>query len=188
MIVKALALLGLLAACASAQYPAPARPVAPVVSPSWSDEATRDAEGEAEDIVPAYVAALRARVDSAHLGDVTVTLGDPGDPHLPPASVDVVLMVHMYHEISQPFALLEHLYPALKPKARVAIIDIDRGTASHGTPRALLECELTAVGYHETSVTPLGKAYLAVFTTSGLTPPDDLHSRLVRGGCGTPSR
>jgi ubiquinone/menaquinone biosynthesis C-methylase UbiE len=219
-IARALALLTSLASLASAQYPAPARPVAPVVSPKWSDEASRDSAGEvdtvvvrlgigkttsvadigagqgyytvrlakraghvyAEDIMPAYVAALRARVDSAHLGDVTVTLGDPGDPKLPPASVDIVLMVHMYHEISEPYALLEHVYPALKPGGRVAIIDIDKATASHGTPRATLECELAAVGYQEKSITPLGQAYLAVFTAGVLTPPDKIHV------CGTASQ
>lgn len=210
----------------TAQFPAPSRPVASIVSPTWSDDASRDAAGEvdtvaarlglgptttvadigagrgyytvrlakrvghvyAEDIVPAYVNTLRARVDSAHLTDVTVTLGQPDDPRLPPASVDVVLMVHMYHEVQQPFGLLEHVYPALKAGGRVAIIDVDRGTASHGTPRKQLECELAAVGYHEESFAPMSGAYLAVFTSNGVTPPSAIRGKLAEGGCGTPSK
>jgi hypothetical protein len=47
----------------------------------------------------------------------------------------------------------------------VAIEDLDRATASHGTPPALLKCELEAVGYRQLSFTTLkgGIGYLAVF-------------------------
>ena len=71
----------------------------------------------------------------------------------------------MYHEIQQPYGVLYNLVPALKPGARVAIVDTDRPTHQHGTPRALLRCELAAVGYRELSFTPLqGEVgYLAVF-------------------------
>jgi SAM-dependent methyltransferase len=213
-------LIACAAASAAAQYPAPTRPVAPIVSPSWHvDEASRDAEGEvdtvvarlgigrtttvadigagrgyytvrlaprvahvyAEDITPAYVKALRERVDSAHLTDVTVSLGDTADPHLPAGSIDVALLVHMYHEVSQPYGLLAHIYAELKPGGRVAIIDLDRAIVSHGTPRALLECELSAMGYHEESFSRLGQAYLAVFTSNGLVQPTKIE-------CGTTSK
>jgi SAM-dependent methyltransferase len=218
--MRALLLAGLIAASASAQYPTPARPVAPIVSPSWHEsEAARDAEGEvdtvmsrlglsatstvadigagrgyytvrlakhvahvyAEDVTPSYVSALRARVNDAHLTDVTVTLGDTADPHLRAGSIDVALLVHMYHEVSQPYGLLEHIYDALKPGGRVAIIDLDRDILSHGTPRALLECEMTAVGYHEESFSRLGQAYLAVFTSHGVLRPTQVE-------CGTTSK
>jgi predicted methyltransferase len=213
------------AAPAAAQFPAPSRPVASIVSPKWSDETSRDAAGEvdtviarlglgansvvadigagngyytvrlaphvrqvyAEDIVASYVSGLKTRVREARLQNVTVTLGDTNDPRLPVGAIDVVLMVHMYHEVSQPFALLAHIFPALKPGGRLVIIDVDKPTANHGTPRAVLDCELTAVGYHEDGVTAVNGAYLAVFTASALTPPGDIRERLVQGGCGTPS-
>ena len=120
----------------------------------------------AEDVTPSYVESLRQRVDKAHLTDVTVTLGDTADPHLPERSVDVALLVHMYHEVSQPYGLLSHICATLKPDGRVAIVDLDRDILSHGTPRALLERELSTMGYHEESFSKLGQAYLAVFTAS----------------------
>ena len=92
-------------------------------------------------------------------------LGDGHDPRLPPTSVDVALLVHMYHEVSQPFAFLHNLVPALKPGARVGIVDLDRATWLHGTPRDLLSCELAAVGYRQVAFHPLTGdiGYLAVF-------------------------
>jgi protein-L-isoaspartate O-methyltransferase len=121
----------------------------------------------AEDVTPSYVEGLRRRVDQAHLTDVTVTLGDTADPHLPMGSIDVALLVHMYHEVSQPYGLMAHICAALKPGGRVAVVDLDRDILSHGTPRALLERELSTMGYHEQSFSKLGQAYLAIFTSSG---------------------
>ena len=97
---------------------------------------------------------------------------EPHDPRLPPASVDVALLVHMYHEIEQPFGLLANLLPALRPGARVAILDTIRPTQQHGTPAALLDCELGAVGYRRVATLPLedGAEYLAVFEPPAQPP------------------
>lgn len=117
----------------------------------------------AEDVTPDYLSALETRVRG--LGNVTVVRGEPHDPRLPPASVDVAILVHMYHEITQPFGLLYNLAPAIKPGGRVGIVDADDIPSRHGTPPALLRCELGAAGYRETGFHPLkGGAYLAVFT------------------------
>lgn len=139
----------------------------------------------AEDIVPATVARLRARVRKAGLTNVEVVLGRPDDPRLRPASIDTALLVHMYHEVSQPFALLWHLRAALKRGGKVAIVDIDRPTAQHGTPRALLACELAAVGYRRIGDLDLGAAggYLAVFEPVGPRPrPGSIRACRMRGG------
>jgi hypothetical protein len=42
---------------------------------------------------------------------------------LPVGSLDIAILVHMYHEIAEPYALLYNLVPALKPGARVGIVD-----------------------------------------------------------------
>ncbi len=67
--------------------------------------------------------------------------------------------------------LIYRLHRALAPGARVAIIDNDRLTQDHGTPPALLRCELGAVGYRQVDFVRLEPAegYLAVFV-----PPDVL--------------
>jgi len=126
----------------------------------------------ANDIIPDYLGRLKSRVASEGLANVETILGDPGNARLPAASTDIALMVHMYHEIEDPFALLWHLHDSLKPGGRVAIIDADRPTARHGTPPALLECELAAVGFTQVAFHPLQGNYLAVFEP-GIRPEPD---------------
>ena len=119
----------------------------------------------AQDVVPQYLRGLRDRVHDLRLQNVTVTQGEPHDPRLPAGSLDVAILVHMYHEIAQPYALLYNLVPALKPGARIGIVDAFGPTAGHGTPPDLLRCELAAIGYREISFDRLtgSDAYLAIF-------------------------
>jgi ubiquinone/menaquinone biosynthesis C-methylase UbiE len=121
----------------------------------------------AQDIIPRYLERLQARVEREGLRNVRLALGDAHDPRLPVSSVDLVLLVHMYHEIEQPYALLYNLRSALRPGARVAVVDLDRPTSSHGTPPALLRCEFGRVGYREVAFHPLREGYLAVFAPAG---------------------
>ena len=127
----------------------------------------------AEVITAHYLDALRARLAREQVRDVRVIFGTPGDPKLPPASIDVALLSHVYHEIENPYQLLSHLHQALAPGARVAIIDVDKPTQDHGTPPALLRCELAAVGYRQVEFLSLAPAdgYLAVFVPPATLPP-----------------
>ncbi len=136
--------------------------LAPIVGP--------DGRIYAEDIVPDYLSKLRKRVRDLGLQNVIVARGEPHDPRLPARSLDAAILVHMYHEIAQPYALLYNLAPALKPEARVGIVDAIAPTAKHGTPPDLLRCELAAVGYREVGFHPLAgsNAYLEI-----AAPPSD---------------
>ncbi len=117
-----------------------------------------------QDIVPDYLGMLQRRVERDGLANVRVVMGEPHDPRLPEASVDVALMIHMYHEITQPFALLWNLAGAMKPGGRLVILDLDRPTFGHGTPRLLLDCELRRVGYQKVSFTRTGaEEYVAIY-------------------------
>ena len=141
----------------------------------------------AEDITPSYLDALRARVRRDGLTNVVVVLGEPHDPRLPPAAVDVALLVHMYHEIEQPYALLHNLAAAMRPGGRVAILDLDRPTGQHGTPPALLACELARAGYRPLARHPLGPGeYLAVFTPppAGTVTPESITAAVRASPCG----
>ena len=126
----------------------------------------------AQDVRADYLAGLQRRVTRDGLSNVALGLGEPHDPRLPPGSVDLVLLVHVYHEIEQPFGLLYNLRPALRPGARVAILDADRPTPNHGTPPGLLRCELAAVGYRQAAFHWLQERseYLAVFEPSAESP------------------
>lgn len=132
----------------------------------------------AQDVVPRYLARLRDRVVRAGLSNVSVGLGEAGDPRLPPRSTDVAMLIHMYHEIEQPFALLANLVPALRPGGRVGILDVDDATERHGTPRALLACELSAAGYRQVAFhwlleQPPRSEYLAIFEPPVSAPPPE---------------
>jgi len=131
----------------------------------------------AEDVVPEYLRGLHRRVRDLGLQNVAIALGEPHDPRLPADSLDVAMLVHMYHEIAKPYALPYNLIPALKPGARVGIVDAFGPTSKHGTPPSLLRCELAAVGYREISLDRLkgSDAYLAIFeppSVASRTPPE----------------
>lgn len=129
----------------------------------------------AEDIQPAVRDRLAERVTREALDNVSVRLGEPADPKLPDDSFDRIFMVHMYHEIAQPYEFLWRMRPALKPGGRVVVVDADRATNAHGTPPKLLDCEMAAVGYVLVSrkVLPSAGSYLAMYETKGTRPEPD---------------
>ena len=133
----------------------------------------------AQDVVPEYLQGLGRRVRDLGLQNVTISLGEPDDPRLPVGSLDLAIMVHMYHEIAQPYGLLYNLVPAFKPGAHVGIVDAYAPTSEHGTPPNLLRCELAGVGYREISLNRLTgtDAYLAIFlppTVTSRTRPETM--------------
>jgi ubiquinone/menaquinone biosynthesis C-methylase UbiE len=125
----------------------------------------------AEDVVPEYLENLRRRVRDLGLQNVDIVRGEAHDPKLPAQSLDFAILVHMYHEIAQPYALLYNLVPAFKMGARIGIVDAFAPTAQHGTPPDLLRCELQAVGYREISLDRLtgSDAYLAIYAPPSIT-------------------
>lgn len=126
----------------------------------------------AEDIVPAYHDALAERIYHDRLDNVAVRLGKPVDPGLPLGSFDRIFMVHMYHEIAEPYEFLWRMRPALKPAGMVVVVDADRPTEGHGTPPALLDCEFQSAGYALVSRKPMPEAggYLALYRAEGDRP------------------
>ena len=126
----------------------------------------------AEDVTARYLQVLKASADAQRLANIRIVLGSTGDPKLAPGSIDAAIMVHMYHEIERPYELLYNLAPAFRPGGALGIEEADRATEAHGTPPALLTCELQAVGYRPLSLAPMqgGMGYFAVFA-----PPDAGH-------------
>lgn len=131
----------------------------------------------AEDIVRAYHDQLAARVLHDQLDNVSVKLGEADDPGLPERSFDRIFMVHMYHEVAEPYEFLWNLRPSLAPDGMVAVVDADRPTQAHGTPPALLQCEFGQVGYTlvRRREMPQAGGYLALFRADGPRPaPADM--------------
>jgi len=143
----------------------------------------KDGRVLAEDIVPEVRDALAERVARDRLDTVSVRLGEPANPKLPDNSFDRILMVHMYHEIEQPYEFLWRMRPSLKSDGEVVVVDANRRTENHGTPPKLLECEFAAVGYKLIAFDEMPSAggYLARFQAVGPRPePKDIRAcRLV---------
>lgn len=126
----------------------------------------------AEDIAIGAIRKLGARVERDRLDNVSIKLGTPEDPKLPAGSFDRIFLVHMYHEVTEPYAFLWNLYPALKQGGQVVVVDVDRPTDQHGIPPALLMCEFEAVGYRLTQFhrKPEIAGYYAQFEAGGKRP------------------
>ena len=141
-----------------------------------------------EDIEPRYLRLLRNRQTEEGWKNVQVIEGTAGDPKLPPGSIDVALMIHMYHEISAPFELLHRLAPAFRAGGRLAILDIDAPTDRHGTQPRLLVCELQAMGYLRVRREEMADgAYLMIFSTPDAvrrtTSAADVRTRVAQANC-----
>ncbi|MEJ7926092.1 methyltransferase domain-containing protein [Sphingobium sp. AN641] len=126
----------------------------------------------AEDILPEVIDALGRRITREDWTNVSVKLGTAYDPRLPANSFDRILMVHMYHEIAEPYAFLWHLSPALKRDGEVIVVDADRPTDQHGTPPRLLACEFAAMGFRleELVAKPTAGGYFARFRRAAARP------------------
>jgi len=101
----------------------------------------------AVDINPEAIDYINQRVDKAQLHDVKTILGKPDNPELPPDSVDAALLLKTYHEVAEPVVLLRHLRAALKPGARVGIIDRDGNGEDHGVHKSVVLHEAEEAGY-----------------------------------------
>jgi ubiquinone/menaquinone biosynthesis C-methylase UbiE len=100
----------------------------------------------AEDILPEVRDQLSDRVQRERLDNVAVKLGTADDPTLPASSFDRVFLVHMYHEVTSPYAFLWHMREGVKPGGLVIVVDSNRPVKQHGMPPTQLKCEFAAVG------------------------------------------
>ena len=122
----------------------------------------------AVDINPAAIKYIDQRIHKQSLANVKTILSTPDDPKLPKESVDAVLLLKTYHEVADPVALLEHLRPALRPGARLGIIDRNGNAANHGVSQKIVVNEAARAGYHLVNtydfVKDDGMDYFLVFT------------------------
>jgi SAM-dependent methyltransferase len=101
----------------------------------------------AEDINPLAIEYIGKRVVKENLPNVRTVLGAPDDPRLPEGSVDAVLMLKVYHEIAQPVPTMKVLQRALRPGAKVGIIDRNGNGANHGLNHDVVVKEMGEAGY-----------------------------------------
>ena len=77
----------------------------------------------AVEVQPEMLAGLEQRMRVQGLANVRPVLGTGLDPGLPASSIDLALMVDVYHEFEHPREMLERIVDALKPGGRVAFVE-----------------------------------------------------------------
>jgi ubiquinone/menaquinone biosynthesis C-methylase UbiE len=77
----------------------------------------------ANDIQPEMLALLKRNMAQRKLNNVETVLGAVDDPKLPPAAVDLVLLVDVYHEFSEPQAMLRRIRESLRKDGRLVLLE-----------------------------------------------------------------
>jgi ubiquinone/menaquinone biosynthesis C-methylase UbiE len=77
----------------------------------------------ANDIQPEMLDLLRKNIAARHLTNVETVLGTEDDPKLPSGQIDLILLVDVYHEFSQPQKMLRKMRESLKPAGRLVLLE-----------------------------------------------------------------
>jgi SAM-dependent methyltransferase len=126
----------------------------------------------AQDINPGALERLGQRIDRERLDNVSIKEGAIDDPRLPKNSFDRVFMVHMFHEVTEPYAFLWRLHPAMIKGGQVIVVDRDLPGNQHGLDPKILFCEFEATGYRllEFAEQPNVGGYFARFEAVAVRP------------------
>jgi precorrin-6B methylase 2 len=77
----------------------------------------------AVDVQPEMIEILKRNMSERGVGNVKAVLGTETDPKLPVGSLDLALMVDVYHELEYPYEMLAAIVKALKPGGRVVFVE-----------------------------------------------------------------
>ena len=77
----------------------------------------------ANDLQPEMLAKLRENAAKAKITNIVTVLGDVADPKLPASTMDLVLLVDVYHEFSAPQQMLRKIRETLKPDGRLVLLE-----------------------------------------------------------------
>jgi len=131
----------------------------------------------ANDVQPQMLELLAMRLARKKIGNVTLVQGTIDDPKLALESVDLALMVDVYHEFSQPQAMLRHLRAALKPGGRLVLLEYRKEDPSipirpeHKMSVAEAKLEVEAEGFTLSNVDEsLPRQHILIFTAKPATP------------------
>jgi len=125
----------------------------------------------ANDVQPQMLQMLARRLAIRNITNVTLVQGAVDDPKLEPASVDLEIMVDVYHELSQPQAMVRHLREALKPGGRLVLLEYRKEDPTipikfeHKMSVAEAKMELEAEGFTLAKVDEaLPRQHILIFT------------------------
>jgi ubiquinone/menaquinone biosynthesis C-methylase UbiE len=124
----------------------------------------------AEDIQQAMLDELGRNMLARRLKNVRPVLGTPTDPKLPKNSIDLVLLVDVYHEFSEPEKMLDNIRESLKPGGRIVFLEYRAEDPSvpireeHKMTVSQVRAEVQPEGYRfEKSIEVLPQQHIIVF-------------------------
>jgi ubiquinone/menaquinone biosynthesis C-methylase UbiE len=124
----------------------------------------------ANDIQSRMLDLLRQNMTQRKITNVETVLGAVDDPKLPPSSVDLELLIDVYHEFSHPQEMLRHLRESLKPGGRLVLLEY-RGEdpavpirPEHKMTVATVKAELEPEGFHlDKAIETLPRQHILIF-------------------------
>ena len=124
----------------------------------------------AVDVEPQMILFLNERIKEEKLSNVTTVLGSETSVALPSSSMDLILLVDVYHEFSFPYEMGLSMYNALKPNGRLVLVEFRSEDESvpiktiHKMSEAQSVKELKAVGFRlEKNISNLPWQHCMVF-------------------------
>jgi ubiquinone/menaquinone biosynthesis C-methylase UbiE len=125
----------------------------------------------AEDVQPEMLRLLKANQATARLTNIETVLGTETDPKLPAGKIDLILMVDVYHELSQPQRMLRAMREALKPDGRLVLFEYRKEDPAipirpeHKMSIQEVKTEVEAEGFHLSDVIEtLPRQHIFIFT------------------------
>ena len=107
----------------------------------------------AVDVEPQMILFLNERIKEEKLSNVITVLGSEKSTALPSSSIDMILLVDVYHEFSFPYEMGQSMYNALKPEGRLVLVEFRSEDETvpikpiHKMSEAQSVKELKAVGF-----------------------------------------
>lgn len=125
----------------------------------------------AVDVQPEMLTILRDRAKKSGVKNIFPILGSESDPRLPPDSCDFILMVDVYHELSQPQKMLRKLRQALRKDGRLVLLEYRKEDphipirADHKMTVEEAKAELEAEGFTLQQTLPdLPRQHILIFS------------------------
>jgi SAM-dependent methyltransferase len=124
----------------------------------------------ANDVQPEMLTVLKDRAAKAKLTNIQTILGTEADPKLPKGAMDLVLLVDVYHEFSQPQKMLQHIRESLKPDGRLVLLEYRKEDphipirSEHKMSVEEVKSELSAEGFRlEKVLKDLPRQHILIF-------------------------
>jgi SAM-dependent methyltransferase len=124
----------------------------------------------ANDIQQSMLDLLHTNMEKRKLFNVEPVLGTFDDPKLPAGAIDLVLLVDVYHEFSEPQKMLRHIRDSLKADGRLVLLEYRAEDPEvpirpeHKMTVAQAKLEVEAEGYRlDKTLEPLPRQHILIF-------------------------